>query len=349
MRTTLSPAFTGSKLLLMFELVRDCALNTVNYLQENCDSNGTFALEMGEIFSRYGSDVIASSAYGITINSFQDKTNEFYVRGKKVSDTASPIHAIKLIAQRICPQIMKWLNIEYFDADLREFFSRMILNNIGARRKQGINRPDMIDLLMKAQANANGAEATKNEPTTGARVWTDKELISQSFAFFLAGFDTVSSLLVATTYELALNVDVQRKLISEILETEGNLNGAKLTYDVLVKMKYMDMVISEVLRYRPPVAFFDRLCSKNYQLELNGRTVNIDKGSQLWIPVFGYHRDPKYFANPEKFDPERFNDANKININLDAYVPFGQGPRGCLGKMRLIILQIRILTRNFSF
>lgn len=346
MRATLSPAFTGNKMRLMFELVRDCALNSVAFLQHSSKQNETVSLEMGEFFSRYGSDVIASSAYGVNINSFQDKDNEFYVRGRHVSDTASPIYAIKFIVQRICPQIMKWLKIEYFDADLRKFFSSMVLDNMNTRRKQAIVRPDMIDALMKAKKGTvthdnenpskNEGFAAVTESSIGKakvnREWTDTELISQSFVFFLAGFDTVTALLVAVAYELALNVDVQKKLIEEIRETDRGLNGGNFTYEVLQKMKYMDMVISEALRFRPPAAFFDRLCTKDCELNIDGRKVKIEKGSQLWIPAFGYHRDSKYFPNPEKFDPERFSDANKININLDAYVPFGQGPRSCLGE-----------------
>lgn len=366
MRATLSPAFTGSKMRLMFELVRDCALNSVTYIQNNLNQNGTIALEMGEIFGRYGTDVIASSAYGVNINSFEDKTNEFYVKGKTVSDSASPIYAIKFIVQRICPQIMKWLKIEYFDANMRQFFSRMVLDNMNTRRQQAIVRPDMIDLLMKAKKGAvtyaddkptkNDGFAAVTESNVGKakvnREWTDAELISQSFVFFLAGFDTVTALLVAAAYELALNVDVQKKLIDEINKTERNLNDGNLAYEHLVKMKYMDMVVSEVLRLRSPGAFIDRLCTKNCELNIGGRMVTIEKGSQVWIPIIGFHRDPQYFPNPDKFDPERFSDENKVNINLDAYIPFGQGPRSCLGSRFALLnakVQLYYLLRDFSF
>lgn len=55
-------------------------------------------------------------------------------------------------------------------------------------------------------------------------------------------------------------------------------------------------------------------------------------GEGLWLPIYAIHRDPQYYPNPKKFDPERFSDENKGNINPLAYLPFGVGPRNCIGK-----------------
>lgn len=69
----------------------------------------------------------------------------------------------------------------------------------------------------------------------------------------------------------------------------------------------------------------DRLCVKDYQLELDdGRKFTIEKGMTLTIPIYAYHRDPEYFPNPEKFDPERFSAENRHNVDPDNYIPFGR-------------------------
>lgn len=86
------------------------------------------------------------------------------------------------------------------------------------------------------------------------------------------------------------------------------------------------MVVSEVLRIRPAATLVDRVCSRDYKLQLDDRKIKIARGTQMWIPIYGFHHDAKYFPNPEHFDPERFNDKYKGNINTSIYIPFGQGP-----------------------
>lgn len=60
-------------------------------------------------------------------------------------------------------------------------------------------------------------------------------------------------------------------------------------------------------------------------------TFNVEKGRTFMIPVYGFQHDPRYFPDPEKFDPDRFNDENKNNILPGTYLPFGVGPRNCIG------------------
>lgn len=134
-------------------------------------------------------------------------------------------------------------------------------------------------------------------------------------------------------HELAVNRDVQTRLIDEIDQVCEKLNGKPLSYEILLKMQYLDMVVSETLRMWPPAIVLDRTCTKTYQLvnESNGQTLQFNRGDNLWIPVFGIHRDPKYFPNPGVFDPERFSIANRNTIQPFTYIPFGVGPRNCIG------------------
>lgn len=75
----------------------------------------------------------------------------------------------------------------------------------------------------------------------------------------------------------------------------------------------------------------DRVCNTPYKLKAGDKTYNLEAGDVIWFPVLGIHRDPKYYTDPEKFDPERFNEENKTKINPAAYLPFGAGPRNCIG------------------
>lgn len=130
-------------------------------------------------------------------------------------------------------------------------------------------------------------------------------------------------------YELALNPDVQDKLAEEIRKYTSE-NGDKLTYDLLQEMKYLDMVVSETLRKYPPVGNLFRQCTKPYTIP--GTNVLIEAETRVFIPIYAIHRDPKYYPNPEKFDPERFTPEEKAKRHPMIYMPFGEGPRNCIGK-----------------
>lgn len=152
------------------------------------------------------------------------------------------------------------------------------------------------------------------------------------FLFFLDGFNTVSNVLTFVAYEFIANPDVQAKLYAEIKATHDGRQRRRLDYDTLQKMKYLDQVISELLRKWPPFSLIDSICVKEYVYEeVDDLKLNIKKGTTLSIPAYGIHHDAEYFADPEKFDPERFNDENKVHIVPGSYLPFGVAPRNCIG------------------
>lgn len=149
----------------------------------------------------------------------------------------------------------------------------------------------------------------------------------------MAGFDTSSTLLSFLSHELTANPDIQQKLYEEVQRTNESLNGKRLTYDVLQKMKYMDACVSETLRHWPPAAITDRICVKDYDYDDGQVSFKIEKGTYFFVSIFGLHHDEKYWKNPDIFDPERFSDENKHKINTGAFLPFGIGPRNCIGNV----------------
>lgn len=88
---------------------------------------------------------------------------------------------------------------------------------------------------------------------------------------------------------------------------------------------------AETLRKWPPAVAMDRVCTSPYTMKVDGKTHKFNVGDIIWVPVFGIHRDERYYPDPEKFDPERFNEENKRNIHPETYLPFGVGPRNCIG------------------
>ncbi|XP_043480617.1 cytochrome P450 9e2-like [Leptopilina heterotoma] len=328
-RNTLSPSFTGSKMKFMYELVDKCSENFVNYYLKN--SEEAKLVEMKDSFTRYTNDVIATAAFGIGVDSMKDKDNEFYLRGKDAMNFMTFFRMIKFFFFRFCPSVMFLIGEPFLSRGTNRFFKSLVRDTVETRKAKNIIRPDMIHLLIEASKNENGVEVTIDD------------MIAQSFIFFLAGFSTSATLMTFVAHELAVNQHIQEKLRKEIDSfTKGD---SKISYDSLSKMKYLDMVISEALRKYPPAGVVDRLCVEKYTFSRatpDSEDYTIQPNSLIWLPIYALQNDPKYFPDPDKFDPERFNDENKDKINPYAYIPFGLGPRKCIGN-RFALMETKIL------
>ncbi|XP_055589828.1 cytochrome P450 9e2-like [Uranotaenia lowii] len=362
MRATLSPAFTGSKVRAMFELI-----------VEYCEQLGPVYLEAGvkeyewkAEFGRIATDIIATSAFGLNVNSIKDESNEFYTMGRQMLNFDRGLIVAKVLGYRLVPQLMTFLGVDIIDNDPKRYFSTIIREAIKTRNDHGIVRPDMIHLLMLARKGGLTHNSQTSEPNEGFATveeselgkantsgsMSDSEMIAQCLIFFLAGLDTISTTLSFLVYELALNEDIQDRLFQEIMTTKTNLKEDKLTYDSLQDLKYLDMVISETLRKWPPVPFADRYCVRDYRLQDGDLKFTIPQESCLWIPIHGLHHDPAYFPNPDRFDPERFSEENRVTITPGSYLPFGSGPRNCIGS-RFALVEMKAivfyLVAEFSF
>ncbi|XP_012541574.2 cytochrome P450 9e2 [Monomorium pharaonis] len=331
MRTILSPSFTASKMKFMFELISKCSHDFVNYLVDHPEL--CHAMDTKAAFRRYTTDVIATIAFGISVNSMKDQDNEFYLRGVEATKFSTGIlGTVKIILLRSCPQLAKSLGISFFPQATSKFFMKIVGETIKARDEQGIVRPDMIHLLLQARDKEN------------AHKMTLLDIVSQAFIFFFAGFETSSTLMSFIAHELAVNQDIQDRLREEIQQYLAEGNG-EITYESLSKMTYMDMVVSETLRKYPPAVMTDRLCTKKYELppaQPGCKNVMVEPDTVLLLPIYALHHDPKYFPNPNKFDPERFSEENKDNIVPYTYLPFGEGPRKCIGN-RFALMETKIL------
>ena len=333
MRNTLSPSFTAKKMKFMFELIAKCSRDFVQYFIDHPDE--AKSTEMKDAYTRYTNDVIATAAFGISVNSLQDRKNEFYLRGKDATNFRSIRRNLKFFIFRLCPKVMKLIGEPFLPRKTDTFFKGIIQDTITTREEKNIIRPDMIQLLMEARDKDNGVDLSVND------------IIAQAFIFFLAGFDTSSMLLCFITHELAVNSEIQERLRIEV-DSLTKSDGSDISYETISKMKYMDMVINETLRKYPPAPVTDRLCVKNYTLPKStpeSSEYTAEPDTAIWIPIYALHHDPKYFPEPEKFDPERFSDENKDKINPYVYVPFGLGPRKCIGN-RFALMETKILLVN---
>ncbi|GAB1290356.1 Cytochrome P450 3A13 [Apodemus speciosus] len=234
--------------------------------------------------------------------------------------------------------VFEALEITVFPKDvirfLRTSVERMKENRMQEKVKQ---RQDFLQLMINSQISGD------RESHQGL---SDLEIVAQSIFFIFAGYETTSSTLSFALYLLATHPDVQKKLQDEI---EAALpNKAPVTYDALVQIEYMDLVVNETLRLYPVGGRLERVCKKD--IEING--VFIPKGTVVMIPTFALHKDPKRWPEPEEFCPERFSKKNQDSIKPYTYLPFGKGPRNCIG-MRFALMNMKValvrVLQNFSF
>ncbi|CAH0750663.1 unnamed protein product [Diatraea saccharalis] len=315
-------------------------------------------IEAKDLTTRYANDVIATCAFGLKVDSIAEENNEFFRMGKILTNFGL-IFFLKFFLFTYFPSLSKMLNVKMFSEETAVFFKSLFLNTIVDRKKNNIIRPDMIHLLMQAQKgnlvheektkDIDAGFATVDESAIGTktvnREWSDVDLIAQAVLFFLAGFETVSTAMTFAIYQMAVSPDIQERLVKEIKENEAQ-NGGKFDFISIQNMVYMDMVVSEVLRLWSPAVALDRICTKDYNLgKANDKAPKdyiIRKGDVVQIPNWAIHRDPKYFPNPMKFDPERFSDENKHSIVPFSYMPFGLGPRNCIGS-RFALCEVKVM------
>ncbi|XP_050497944.1 cytochrome P450 9e2-like [Diabrotica virgifera virgifera] len=353
MRSTLSLSFTSSKMKGMFVLMKAIAERFANfYLSQNKD---VIPVEMKEVSRRYSNDVIASTILGFEVDSLAKPNNEFFINGTNLTSFGSVRVFFRFLFNLFLPNLAKLFSIRIIEQTIGDFFTNIIKNSIKMREEKGIVRPDMIHLLLEARKGSSKVDEHPTTADTGyatveehlkSEVKTDitnDDIVAQALVFFFAGFDSSSNLMSFLGYELCANLDIQETLREEVKATMENCNG-KLTYEALVNMKYMNMVVSEGLR-KWPAAFLEKLCNKPYTIEPvlpEEKPVQLKPGDIVHLSTYSMHHDPELFPDPETFDPERFSEENKANIKPYSYIPFGLGPRNCIGS-RLALLETKIL------
>lgn len=335
LRTRLSPVFTSGKLKEMFHLLLECGEHLEKELGELVSKDPI--VECRELTSKYTIDVIGSCAFGIEMNALNQKDSDFQQLGVKIFKYNFKRY-IRDIFREVTPELYNQFGNIFDDHEVTNLMTAMVKNTIDYRRKNNVHRNDIIDML----------KDFKDHPERlGYDEVPDWYVAAQLFVFFAAGYETSSTTMSNVLYELAQYQSCQDKVRTEINKVLEN-NGGEITYENVKQMTYLDQVISEVLRKYPPVMFLARNTAQDYTFENN---VKIGKNMKVFIPIYGIQNDPNIFPNPDVFDPDRFTNENIQSKNPMNYLPFGTGPRNCIGmrfgKYQTKIGLIKIL-KNFK-
>lgn len=330
-RNVLSPTFTSSKIKTMYKLMSECAIKFAEHLSILPEEQRE--MEIKGLLTKYTNDVIANCVYNASVDSINEPNNVFYVYGKISTSVATFKKSVIILIHRNAQWLAELLQLKVLDSYIGKFFYDQVADQVETRQRTGARRSDFLQLLMDS-----------NKKKESGKELTVQEMANHAFGFFFGGFDTVASQTCVAAHLLAENPDVQERLQQEIDETLENNNG-ELTYDAMHEMKYLDAVISEVMRLFPIATFMDRMCVKDFELppaRPGDKPFTVKAGMNVWIPVIGIHRDPKYYENPLKFDPDRFYENHKAVTSSGAYMPFGLGPRMCIGN-RFALTEMKVL------
>ena len=282
------------------------------------------SVNMLDWFSKLTLEVILSTAFGVDANIQLGENTEMLERAKAMFQTPT---LVRMLAR--LPFGMFFLRMmSSLSGNKPDYWQGIAKEIIKSRRQQGLTgRKDLLLLMMIA-----------NEETTveGVSKLSDEEIVAQSILFLLAGYETSSNTLSFTLYHLAVNADVQDKVRKEIMEVMES-NAKKPLYEVAQSIAYLDCVIMEAQRLCPAAAQVNRECSEDY--DLNG--IHVPAGMEIVIPLYALHHDPDAWQDPEKFDPERFRGPAKDARHAFQFLPFGSGPRNCIG-MRFALMEIKI-------
>lgn len=332
-RSILSPSYTTGKMKQMIPLMDDAVNVLMKKLDEVADAEKS--VEVVELFGKLTLDVILLTAFGI-----------------KTGIQTDPQSSVTKEAQKLFRRLWltPYLSIFPYSSLLRRtiaFFRQGLTFFVGAateifeERKKCTTegRNDLIQLLLTAH----------DEPAAqGASKLTDDEVIAQLITFLLTGYQPSSSTLAFTAYHLAMDSDVQERLRCEVEIAIQTYHDLPL-YDIVHEIEYLDCVMNESMRRCPPFHIFNRKCEETCTISPG---FAIPAGMEVTVPVYALHHDPEAWPDPDVYDPERFRGPAKEARHPFQFLPFGAGPRNCIG-MKYAMMEIKValvrILRKFKF
>jgi cytochrome P450 len=252
-------------------------------------------------------DVLGKTTFSQEFNAIKGAKNEYLdAFNNLIAAFASRTTIFAAIIERITG-----LNFAYEVEKNCETLYNFILDIIHNKRKPSnpeSKSMDIVDMMLAFHTPA----------------FTTDEVISNAFILFLAGHETTATALVWMFFNLGTHPQIQKKAAAEVWNV---LKGQRVRSDDLNKFEYIDMIIKENMRIRPPVSFlFTRTAA--HDTEFEGR--KIPKGSRIGLGIEAVHMNPKFWPHPKEFMPERFA-CEQTHVPF-TYLPFSLQTRACLGK-----------------
>lgn len=326
----LLPIFTDARLKLLMPYITKSITTLVKKLNKSIDHQLT--IDLWQYINQFSMEVIMSTSFGIKASS-QENPDRITHEARKLYHN----YYFRSFIVSLSPNLYKAYE-KLIGSDRRSlsYIEQVLRKIINERRQPGTDKydykgyPDLLQAMLEIRDDDQQL--------------TDDQVIGQCMDYLVAGSETTTSAIAFTIYLLAVNPHIQKKLRNQISQ-RYSANDI-LTLDGIASITYLDMVVAESLRLYPPVYIYER--NTNTEAMINGYV--FPKNIGVIIPVYTVHRDPEYWPEPDQFNPERFEfDSHSKRLSC-SYIPFGSGPRTCIGSTyALLIIKMALIKLLLTF
>lgn len=328
LRAKLTPAFSSGKIKQMFSQIQDVSQIMQDKLLKTVknDKKGT-PVEIKDLSTSYVIDVMASTIFGIDVNSVTEEDHPFreFKRNFSVVRATSWVETFRFALVFMWPRIARIFRMSSMPKFTSDFFMNLVRKIIEYRETSSIVRHDVIQQLLHLRKNET--EVSKETSKDSNNNMTVEECAANSFLFYVAGSETSPSTMCFSLYELSRSPE-HLKTAQDEIDRVLRAHDGKMTYESLKEMKFLEKIIIESLRMYPALPMLNRRCTKDFPVP--GSDMTIFKDQAILIPLHAIQTDPKYFPNPNKFNPNRIDPEDDDYSNV-ASVSFGEGPKSCIG------------------
>ena len=298
-RALLQPMFTRERIVALGDIMVGQIVRSTDTWRDDA------VVDMAEEMTDLALSIIGKALFNIDFSSRPPESRDALAtilqatRFKNLALTSKQIEKLSLPFHRRFAGAA-----EKLDAEIRAM--------IAERRKDGCEGPDLLSTMIRLHKESQG------------RV-TEQNIRDQIVTFFSVGHETTATGLMWTWYLLSENPDVAAKLYGEIDHVLGNRLPSGPDSN---RLRYARMVFAESMRLYPPIWLMTRRAVRD--MKLNGFIIR--SGSYVHLSPFVMHRDPRYFPEPERFDPERWTPEATAARPKFSYFPFGGGALQCIGE-----------------
>jgi cytochrome P450 len=297
-RKLIQPAFHHTQLVTYGAVMVGHTLRMIDSLEDGA------VVEIHEVMPKLTLAIVAQTLFGADVT-------------REATDVGRLMVAVLDAANDRLNRILRLPSWVPTSRNLREKralarLDEMLDSFIAAHRACAEKPADLLSMLLAA-----------TDEDSGIRM-SDGQLHEEMMTLFMAGHETTAMALTWTWYLLSQHPQVEERLVREVFRVLG---GRAPTVADLPQLPYTDMVVREAMRLYPPAAGFAREPIED--IHIGG--YKVPEGSLVTVNTFALHHDPRFFEEPERFNPERFSAGWEERIPRYAFLPFGGGPRVCIG------------------
>ena len=304
-RRMIDPAFSHMRLGKAFMSMSAAVDDYEQHMDEQAARGEAFSLDLA--MSHLTADIICRTVFSTSLQ----------------SKTAVDVFEAFMVFERTCAQVE--LKRLIFDEPFANIPQHPVVLEACERIRHHLG--DLVDTHLGERAGSYddiaSAVIEARDVDTG-QGFTRKELLDQLGVMFLAGHETTASALIWAFMILSVQPAVMARMRSEVEAVAGD---GPISLEQVRRMSYVRNVFKETLRLYPPITFIPRVAAESVQI---GRH-RVKKGAMLMIAPWTIHRHRDYWQNPHAFDPDRFSPEREHELVPGAYLPFGLGPRVCVG------------------